>query len=773
MSSHISGYPRIGTKRELKFALEAYWEDKSKIHELQGVARTVREGVWQKMSDLHVTFIPSNGFSFYDQVLDTIAMVGAVPERYGWTGSEVGLDTYFAMARGNAEQRAMEMTKWFDTNYHYIVPELGSATKFKLSSHKAVEEYKEARALGIETTPVLVGPFTFCHLAKPAKGVSAESFSALELLPALVPVYAETLRELSEAGARWVQVDEPSLVMDLEPGQLQAFHAAYSGLASSLKGSPIKLLLQTYFGSIPAPNFEQITSLPGLSGLGVDLVRGRKTVELIASQGLPAGWLLFAGVVDGRNVWVNDLEASLDLLETLIPRVGKDCLVVSTSSSLQHTAVDLASEAEGNPTIDEELRSWMAFAAQKVEEVVLLAKALAGQKDKAKFEHNARVLAARRASNRVNKKEVRDSIAAIQSDEHRRATPVTERLALQQKRLQLPLLPSTTIGSFPQTPEIRRVRREFKQKKISSAAYESAIQQEIRAVVKLQLELGIDVLVHGEPERNDMVEYFGEQLEGFAFSSNGWVQSYGSRCVKPPIIFGDVSRPKVMTVPWIAFAQSVAEGRPVKGMLTGPVTILNWSFVRDDQPRSETCLQIALAIQKEVGDLEAAGIKVIQIDEAALREGLPLRKSEQAGYLDWAVRSFRITAACVQDETQIHTHMCYSHFNDIMNAIIAMDADVITIENSRSDEKLLRAFREGGVHYQAGIGPGVYDIHSPRVPSEDEMAERIRKILAVLDKSTAWVNPDCGLKTRKYEQVIPALTNMLQAAKKVRQEIAA
>ncbi|KAJ0966366.1 hypothetical protein J5N97_027504 [Dioscorea zingiberensis] len=762
MASHIVGYPRIGPKRELKFAQESFWDGKSTAEDLQKVAADLRASIWKQMADAGIKFIPSNTFSFYDQILDTTAMLGAVPPRYGWTGGEIGFDIFFSMARGNASQPAMEMTKWFDTNYHFIVPELGPETKFSYSSHKAVSEYKEAKALGIDTVPVLIGPVSYLLLSKPAKGVE-KSFSLLSLLSQVLPVYKEVIAELKAAGASWIQFDEPTLILDLHSHQLQAFTEAYSELESSFSG--LNVLIETYFADVPAEAYKTITSLNGISGFGFDLVRGTQTLDLIKS-GFPSGKYLFAGVVDGRNIWANDLTSSLSTLEGLESIVGKDKLVVSTSCSLMHTAVDLVNETK----LDSEIKSWLAFAAQKVVEVNALAKALSGAKDEAFFSSNAAAQASRKSSPRVNNEEVQKAAAGLKGSDHRRATNVSARLDAQQKNLNLPILPTTTIGSFPQTMDLRRIRREYKANKISEEEYVQAIREEISKVVKLQEELDIDVLVHGEPERNDMVEYFGEQLSGFAFTVNGWVQSYGSRCVKPPIIYGDVSRPKAMTVFWSSMAQSMTS-RPMKGMLTGPVTILNWSFVRNDQPRFETCYQIALAIKKEVEDLEAAGIQVIQIDEAALREGLPLRKSEQAFYLDWAVHSFRITNCGVKDTTQIHTHMCYSNFNDIIHSIIDMDADVITIENSRSDEKLLSVFREG-VKYGAGIGPGVYDIHSPRIPSTEEIADRINKMLAVLETNILWVNPDCGLKTRKYAEVKPALTNMVSAAKLLRKELA-
>ncbi|RYR04381.1 hypothetical protein Ahy_B06g084100 isoform A [Arachis hypogaea] len=763
MASHIVGYPRMGPKRELKFALESFWDGKSSAEDLKKVAADLRASIWKQMADAGIKYIPSNTFSYYDQVLDATATLGAVPPRYGWTGGEIGFDTYFSMARGNATVPAMEMTKWFDTNYHFIVPELGPEVKFTYASHKAVEEYKEAKALGVETVPVLIGPVSYLLLSKPAKGVE-KTFSLLSLLPKVLAVYKEVIADLKAAGATWIQFDEPTLVLDLDAHKLQAFTDAYAELAPVLSG--LNVLIETYFADIPAETYKTLTSLNGVTAYGFDLVRGTQTIDLIKG-GFPSGKYLFAGVVDGRNIWANDLAGSLSTLHALEGIVGKgDKLVVSTSCSLLHTAVDLVNETK----LDDEIKSWLAFAAQKVVEVNALAHALAGHKNEAFFFANTAAQASRKSSPRVTNEAVQKAAAALKGSDHRRATNVSARLDAQQKKLNLPILPTTTIGSFPQTPELRRVRREFKAGKISEEEYVTSIKEEIRKVVELQEELDIDVLVHGEPERNDMVEYFGEQLSGFAFTVNGWVQSYGSRCVKPPIIYGDVSRPKPMTVFWSSAAQSMTK-RPMKGMLTGPVTILNWSFVRNDQPRSETTYQIALAIKDEVEDLEKAGINVIQIDEAALREGLPLRKSEQAHYLDWAVHAFRITNVGVQDTTQIHTHMCYSNFNDIIHSIIDMDADVITIENSRSDEKLLSVFREG-VKYGAGIGPGVYDIHSPRIPPTEEIADRINKMLAVLEKNILWVNPDCGLKTRKYTEVKPALTNMVAAAKLIRNELA-
>ncbi|KAM1873162.1 hypothetical protein ACFX13_007029 [Malus domestica] len=755
VASHIVGLPRIGPKRELKFSLESFWDGKSSAEELQKAAAGLRSSIWKQLADAGIQYIPSNTFSYYDQMLDTTAMLGAVPPRYGWKHSEIGFETYFSMARGNANVPAMEMTKWFDTNYHYIVPELGPHIRFSYASHKAVDEFKEAKALGVDTIPVLIGPVSYLLLSKPARGIE-QSFSPLSLLRYILPVYKEVMAELRAAGATWVQFDEPTLVLDLDANQLEAFTHTYSELESSFSG--LNVLIETYFSDVTAEAYKTITSLKGVTGYGFDLVRGAKTLDLIKG-GFPTGKHLFAGVVDGRNIWANDLASSVNILQALESIVGKDKIVVSTSCSLLHTAVDLENETK----LDKDIKPWLAFAAQKVIEVNALAKALSGQKDEAFFTANAAAQASRKSSPRVTNEAVQKAVAALKGSDHRRTTNVSTRLDAQQKKLNLPILPTTTIGSFPQTMDLRRVRREYKDKKISEEDYVNAMKEEINKVVKLQEELDIDVLVHGEPERNDMVEYFGEQLSGFAFTSNGWVQSYGSRCVKPPIIYGDVSRPDPMTVFWSSLAQGMTK-RPMKGMLTGPVTIMNWSFVRNDQPRFETCYQIALAMKDEVEDLEKAGITVIQIDEPALREGLPLRKAEQSLYLDWAVHSFRITNCSVQDTTQIHTHMCYSNFNDIIHSIIDMDADVITIENSKSDERLLSVLPEG-LKFGSGIGPGVYDVHSPRIPSDTELSVKIENIVKVLEKNIIWVNPDCGLKTRKYSEVQPALNNMVTAAK--------
>ncbi|XP_052175520.1 5-methyltetrahydropteroyltriglutamate--homocysteine methyltransferase-like [Diospyros lotus] len=762
MASHIVGYPRMGPKRELKFALESFWDRKSSVDDLKKVAADLRESIWKQMATAGIKYIPSNTFSYYDQVLDTTAMLGAVPPRYNWTGGEIGFDTYFSMAGGNASVHAMEMTKWFDTNYHFIVPELGPDVKFSYASHKAVEEYKEAKGHGVDTVPVLIGPVSYLLLSKPANGVE-KSFDLLSLMDKILPIYQEVIAELKAAGASWIQFDEPALVKDLESHQLQAFTTAYSQLESSLSG--LNVLIETYFADVPPKAFKTLTTLKGVTGFGFDLVCGTKTLDLIKG-GLPEGKYLFAGVVDGRNIWANDLATSLSILETLEGTVRKDKLVVSTSCSLLHTAVDLVNETK----LDDELKSWLAFAAQKVVEVNALAKALAGLKDEEFFSANAAAQASRKSSPRVTNEAVQKAIADLKKGPYpSRPTNVSARLDAQQKKLNLPVLPTTTIGSFPQTIELRRVRREYKAKKISEEDYVKAIKEEISKVVKIQEELDIDVLVHGGPERNDMVEYFGEQLSGFAFTVNGWVQSYGSLSVKPPIVYGDVSRPNPMTVFWSSAAQSMT-ARPMKGMLAGPVTILNWSFVRNDQPRFTTCYQIALAIKDEVEDLEKAGIHVVQIDDPGLWQGLPFRKLEQIVYLHWAVDSFGITNCGVKDTTQIHTHICYSNVNDIIHSIIDMDADVITIENSRSHEKLLSVLHEG-LKYGAGFSPCVFGIQHPEIPSTAEITDKINKMLQAWGPNELWVNPDTGLETRKHTEVKLALQNMVAAAKQIRTQL--
>ncbi len=768
--SNVSGFPRIGPARELKFATESFWRGESTEADLQKTAREIRIANWKRMSDAGIDLIPSNDFSFYDQVLDTIALVGAIPERYGFKGGDVSLTDYFAMARGRqadgVDVTAMEMTKWFDTNYHYIVPELGPATEFSLSSTKPFDEHAEAMSeLGIDTVPVLIGPVSLLLLSKPADGVS-DDFDPLDLIEGLVEVYGEALEKLAEQGATWVQLDEPCFVEDRTEKELDALRLAYEELAK-VHERP-RILVKTYFDHV-GDAYGVLRDLP-VDGIGLDLHRGRHNVELIADQGgLEDKWL-FAGIVDGRNVWICDLEHSLDLVAGLADRVGQ--LVVSTSCSLLHSPMDLDAEPTGgDDDLDDELRSWMSFAVQKVGEVATLAKGLADGREAIadELDANDRALDSRRNSHRTRNPEVRSRVEALTEADARRDSEFTERQKAQRERLGLPLYPSTTIGSYPQTTEIRTARAELREGKIDFAAYKERMESEIQKVISFQEEVGLDVLVHGEPERNDMVQYFGEQMMGYAFTQNAWVQSYGSRCVRPPIIFGDVSRPSPMTVDWHLYAQSLTE-LPVKGMLTGPVTMLQWSFVRDDQPRSETCKQLALAVRDEVHDLVAAGAGIVQVDEPAIREGLPLRAENWAEYLDWAVECFRISTSGVEDAIQIQTHMCYSDFGDIMDHIQAMDADVLLIEAARSRMELLGDWEKQG--YAQEIGPGVYDIHSPRVPSVEEMSELLEAAAKVLTPDQVWVNPDCGLKTRAWPETEEALRNMVEAAKIVRESAA-
>ena len=755
-TSTISGYPRIGNNRELKKALEQYWSGKITESDLLEVGKQIRSANLATQQSAGIDLVPVNDFSFYDQMLDTSALVGNVPARYGWTSSEVDLDTYFAMARGRTGTdniAAMEMTKWFDTNYHYIVPEFGPDTTFRLASSKPFDALAEAE--GANAKVVLVGPLTYLLLGKS----DHEGFDPLSLIDQLTDVYVEIVQKLAEQGAAWIQLDEPILVTGVGDAAIGALTRAYSKLADA-RGSS-KLLINTYFDHV-ADCYEQLVQLP-VDGFGFDFLRGGETLNAIQEHGFPASKTLAAGVVDGRNVWRNDLQTSLSLLENLSDLAPEANLQVSASCSLQHVPISVDNETD----LDDEVRSWLAFAEEKLTEIAILTKGI--------NEGEAAIANALTASNELQERsrtserkfhpEVRNRVADITPESSQRSLPADKRAELQDAAFNLPLLPTTTIGSFPQVPELRQERRKFDKGEISQEEYEAFLEQQIRDVISLQEELGIDVLVHGEPERNDMVQYFGEQLDGFAFTRNGWVQSYGSRYVRPPLIFGDVSRPNPMTVRWAKFAQSLSE-KPVKGMLTGPVTILNWSFVRDDQPRSETCLQIALAIRDEVSDLEAAGISMIQIDEAALREGLPLRREDWQAYLDWAVQSFRITAGGAAPETQIHTHMCYSEFGDIFQAISDLDADVISIENARSGLELLESFRNEG--YDKGVGPGVYDIHSPRVPPVEEIADNLKQTLTVLDTKKVWVNPDCGLKTRKSPETTEALRNMVEATKIVR-----
>ena len=761
IKTHNLGFPRIGAKRELKFAVESYWKEKISRDELKTVGAELRMRHWQDQGRLEL--VPVGDFSFYDQVLDMSFTLGHLPERVKGFQDDA-LDNYFRIARGRSTRTsdeqvqcsgvaAGEMTKWFDTNYHYIVPEFTAATRFKLDASRLLGQIAEARKQGVTVKPVIIGPVTYLAIGK-----SKDESDCLTLLPELLPVYTELLETLADQHVEWVQIDEPLLVTELDSDWKKAFQTAYDQLGDSR----VKLLLTTYFGQL-AENRELAAGLK-VAGLHVDVINSGDDVEHIADL-LPAPKVLSLGVIDGRNIWKSDLNAVLDRLEPLAARLGER-LWIAPSCSLLHVPVDLDSEQ----ALDSEIKVWLAFAKQKLNELITLATALNQGRDavKGELDANRAAIAARQSSARVNNPAVKAALAKITPELGCRNSPYAERAIKQVPFLDLPQFPTTTIGSFPQTVEIRQVRSQFKAGRIDQAAYTKAMRTEIARCVREQEELGLDVLVHGEAERNDMVEYFGEQLNGYAFSQFGWVQSYGSRCVKPPILFGDILRPKAMTVDWITYAQSLTE-KPMKGMLTGPVTILNWSFVRDDQPRSVSCRQLALAIREEVLDLEKAGVRVIQIDEAALREGLPLRKSQWQDYLDWAVESFRIAANGVADETQIHTHMCYSEFNDIIASIADMDADVITIETSRSDMELLDVFDD--FSYPNGIGPGVYDIHSPNIPTEEDIISLMRKAAERIPVERLWVNPDCGLKTREWKEVIPALTNMVAAAKTLRAAI--
>ncbi|QIK37424.1 5-methyltetrahydropteroyltriglutamate--homocysteine S-methyltransferase [Caldichromatium japonicum] len=754
--AHILGFPRIGAQRELKWALESYWRGKSEREGLLETARALRERHWRLQQAAGLDQVPVGDFSLYDQVLDHSALFGTVPPRFAHPqGAEVDLDTYFRMARGRAPTgkpaAACELTKWFDTNYHYLVPEFHRDQSFALSSQTLFAQVEEAKALGLNPRPVLIGPLTYLWLGK-TKG---KPFDRLELLDDLLAVYAEVLKRLRAQGVEWVQMDEPILVLDLPNDWRRAFELAYPQLA----GDRPRLLLTTYFGEL-ADNLQLACHLP-VEGLHIDAVRAPQQLERVADW-LGGHKVLSAGIIDGRNLWRTDLESLLDRLEPLYDRLGKR-LWLGSSCSLLHVPVDLAPESD----LDPELRSWLAFAVQKLSELNILKRALTeGRSAVAEALGSSRTtVATRRNSARTRRAEIRAAMSAVTESMSRRQSPYSQRAALQQAALGLPLLPTTTIGSFPQTPEIRAARHALKTGALSSEAYQGQMRAKIKEVVERQEALGLDVLVHGEPERSDMVEYFAELLEGFAVTRNGWVQSYGSRCVKPPILFGDVARRGSMTVDWITYAQSLTQ-RPMKGMLTGPVTMLQWSFVRDDQPRSATCLQLALALRDEVLELERAGIRVIQIDEPAFREGLPLRRADWDGYLDWAVRCFRIASSGVEDQTQIHTHMCYSEFNDILPAIAALDADVITIETARSNMELLDGFAE--FNYPNAIGPGVYDIHSPNVPEVEQMVELLKKAAERIPPERLWVNPDCGLKTRQWPEVEPALRNLVTAAQRLR-----
>jgi 5-methyltetrahydropteroyltriglutamate--homocysteine methyltransferase len=758
--THTLGFPRIGARRELKTALEAYWRGAIDADALEAAGRDLRARHWQQQADAGLDLVTVGDFAFYDQVANHIQLFGCEPARFGFDGSEPALTRYFAMARGDRDHaqqdgsccahhsgHALDMTKWFDTNYHYLVPEFGAATRFALHAERLLAEVAEARALGHAVKVALIGPLTFLWLGK------SRDSDRLSLLDALLPAYCALLSQLKDAGAEWVQLDEPILGLDLPAAWRNAFEPCYWQLGQS----GARIMLATYFSPLEE-NLSLACRLP-VAGLHVDGVRARQELTSVCDW-LPVPKVLSIGIVDGRNIWRTDLDLALSVLAPLRERRGGQ-LWLAPSCSLLHVPFSL----EGESGLDPELASWLAFAQEKLGELATLKAALDGDGAAGALAASRAAIASRARSGRVHSDQVARALASLPADADRRSAPFVQRQALQRARLQLPDFPTTTIGSFPQTAAIRAARAGFKSGALDAAAYESAMRAEIAHAIGRQEAIGLDVLVHGEAERNDMVEYFGEQLDGFAFTRFGWVQSYGSRCVKPPVIFGDVARPRAMTVGWTAHAQSLSD-KPVKGMLTGPVTILQWSFVRDDQPRSLTALQIALAMRAEVADLEGAGVKIIQIDEPALREGLPLRRARWDEYLGWATRAFRVTAGAAANATQIHTHMCYAEFNDILPQIAALDADVITIETSRSDMELLDGF--GKFSYPNEIGPGVYDIHSPRVPGVDDMERLLRKAAEVIPARHLWVNPDCGLKTRGWPETETALTNMVAAAKRMR-----
>ena len=755
VTTHIPGYPRIGAQRELKFALEACWRSEADTAWLESTGAELRAAHWQKQHAAGLGYTTVGDFSFYDQMLDQLVLLGCTPARFGFDPQGLTRQQYFELARGNAAQPALEMTKWFDTNYHYLVPELSADTPFDGGPDWYFDHIREALATGVPVKPVLIGPVTFLRLAKSVAGCDR-----LQLLDSLARTYARILGRLRDLGIEWVQIDEPALCLELEPAWLDAYERAYKILAARAP----KLLLTTYFDSVDE-HIACIVRLP-VQGIHLDLVRAPQ--QLGAWQrALPQDWILSAGIIDGRNIWCTDLRRALATLQPLHDTLG-DRLWIAPSCSLLHVPVSLATEQR----LDPEVRPWLAFADEKLDELRILGSALNKGTATVQVELDAAdaALQARRSSPRTLNEAVRSQLTQLPSAAYRRTSPHAARSKAQQAHLQLPPLPTTTIGSFPQTAQIRSTRAAYKRGEIGELQYLAAMREEIRQVIEHQEALGLDVLVHGEAERNDMVEFFGEQLWGFCFTQNGWVQSYGSRCVKPPVIYGDVARPEPMTVDTARYAQSLTK-KPVKGMLTGPVTILQWSFVRDDQPRAQTALQIALAVREEVADLEKAGIRVIQIDEPALREGLPLKQRDWAAYLGWAVQSFRVAAAVAADDTQIHTHMCYAEFHDILPAIAAMDADVITIETSRSNMELLNAF--GKFSYPNDIGPGVYDIHSPRVPQTEDMLRLLDRACRVIPPQRLWINPDCGLKTRDWPEVEQALRNMVAAARQLRAGLAA
>lgn len=753
--SHILGFPRIGRNREMKKAVESYWAKEIDRNALQQEGEKIRQAHWQVQKDKGLDWVTVGDFSWYDHVLDTAVMLGVVPERFQAHSEQVDMDTYFRMARGRAPQgedvTACEMTKWFDTNYHYIVPELAPDQTFTLGCEKLFREIDEAKALGHHVKPVLLGPLTFLWLSK----CRPKAFDKLSLLAPLLDTYQQILQRLQEKGIQWVQVDEPILVLDLETSWKAAFEKTYSRFNSNAP----KVLLTTYFGGLEKQN-QWALQLP-VAGFHLDLVKGRVSSDQLIKQ-IPKDKVLSAGIVNGRNIWRTDLSNAYEALKPLHAHF-KENLWVASSCSLLHSPVDVTNETQ----MAEDILEWLAFSVQKVEEVSVLTQALnqGFEAVETQFKENADIHQRRKHSSKIHNPGVQQRMGALQSSDFQRASGYQNRIDAQHQLLKLPLFPTTTIGSFPQTKEIRHWRLQLKKGEITPDVYKSHIEHEIQNAIKVQEELDLDVLVHGEAERNDMVEYFGQLLEGYVFTQNGWVQSYGSRCVKPPIIYGDVFRKQAMSVDWSCYAKSLTQ-KPIKGMLTGPVTMLCWSFVRDDQERQQTAFQIALALRDEILDLEKNGIQIIQLDEPAFREGLPLRHQDWPHYLEWAVNAFKLATCGVKDETQIHTHMCYSEFNDVIESIGAMDADVITIETSRSQMELLKAFEDYA--YPNEIGPGVYDIHSPRVPQVEEMTSLLEKATDYIPPSRVWVNPDCGLKTRNWLETKEALGCMVQAAKILR-----
>lgn len=747
--THISGFPRIGAKRELKFTIEKYWRNEISEDEVFKIAKEIRTKNYLIQQQSGIDLIPINDFSYYDHILDAQILVGAIPKRFGFDVKNLSLKEYFQLARGNKNQTALEMTKWFDTNYHYLVPEWNKNTKFSPVTNELIKQIKEAENYNIK--PTIIGPLTLLWLGK----TEDENFNKLDLLPNLIETYKEIIKQLVENNVAWVQIDEPILTIDLPKEWINGYNYIYEKITSN----NIKIIIGTYFESIDE-HIELLKNLP-INGIHIDCVKNPKQLNLFAKS-WTENKVLSVGIIDGRNVWKNDITKSIEILKPIHNKFA-DNLWISTSCSLLHTPQDLDIENK----IPKEIKKWLSFSTQKLKELSLIKKGLNLGSDSIieELKISDQIVLSRKNSTLINKSIIKQKIKKLENIKIKRNSEFLTRKQLQQEKFKLPILPTTTIGSFPQTQKIRKCRAQLKKGEISYNDYIQTMKKEISFNVKMQEELDIDVLVHGEPERNDMVEYFAEQLEGYIFSEFGWVQSYGTRCVKPPIIYGDIQREKPISILWSSYAQSLTK-KPMKGMLTGPVTMLQWSFIRNDIPKFEVCKQIAIALNEEVLDLEKAGIKIIQIDEPAYREGLPIKKKDWDFYLDWASKCFQITCLNIKDETQIHTHMCYSEFNDILPAIASMDADVITIETSRSKMELLDAFTK--FKYPNDIGPGVYDIHSPRIPDEQEIETLIKKALEVIDKQRLWINPDCGLKTRSWEEVRYSLQNMVKVTKKIR-----